>query len=89
MVQTPTERLGILDRWTIPHTLTGPQFAIWLVPLSVMLVIVLAWEVFEIVIPGQEAGWAHRLVDVVVAVVGWLVVSHLLTLTSDLPIRFV
>lgn len=65
-----------VDRWTISHGLAGLIFGIWYLPLWVMLLLVILWEVFEMKVVGfgEKEDMANRAVDVLIAVVGWLVV---------------
>jgi hypothetical protein len=64
------------DRWTISHTGAGLVFGVWFVPLAWVIVLVVVWEAFEIFVPGfgENEIVLNRLVDIGVAVVGWLVV---------------
>lgn len=64
------------DRWSISHGGAGVVFGIWFLPLVWTLLLVVAWEVFEALVPpfGTEETWWNRTVDVGIAVVPWLVV---------------
>jgi hypothetical protein len=64
------------DRWTISHTGAGLVFGVWFVPLVWVVLIVVAWEAFEMFVPGFGKGeiLLNRAVDIGVALVGWLVV---------------
>jgi hypothetical protein len=79
---------GWIDRWTISHTGAGLVFGIWWLPLAFVLPLVIAWEVFEITVPGfgeNESYW-NRLTDILVAIIGWLLVVLLAHAISHTPI---
>jgi hypothetical protein len=65
-----------LDRWTIIHTGAGVVFGLWFVPLIYVLMVVVMWECFEFAVAGfgDQEVILNRVVDVVVALLGWLVV---------------
>ena len=74
---------GAVDRWTISHTGAGLVFGVWLLPLLLVVPLVVAWEMFEWAVPGfgENESILNRVVDVSVAVLGWLLVigiAHLL-----------
>jgi hypothetical protein len=62
------------DRWTLSHTGAGLVFGVWFVPLVWVLVLVVAWEAFEMFVPGfgESEILANRAVDIGVALAGWL-----------------
>lgn len=64
------------DRWTISHTGAGLVFGVWFVPFVWTVLLVVAWEIFEMTVPpfGKDEILANRAVDIGVALVGWLVV---------------
>lgn len=65
------------DRWTLSHTGAGLVFGVWFIPFVVVLPLTVLWEVFE-ALPtgfGQSEIITNRLVDIGVALVGWLVVT--------------
>ena len=64
------------DRWTIVHTLAGVVFGIWVVPLFYLLSVVILWECFEFSVKGfgDQEVILNRVMDVGVAVAGWLIV---------------
>lgn len=68
------------DRWTWVHATAGCMLALWGVPLPLVAVITIAWEFFEKYVPGfgeNEVLW-NRVVDVVGAWLGWLLVAALI-----------
>jgi hypothetical protein len=73
-----------LDRWTIVHCLAGVVFGIWVVPLFYVLVVIIVWECFEFSVEGfgDQEVIMNRVVDVGVAVAGWLIVVLTLIATS-------
>lgn len=75
------------DRWTIVHTLAGVVFGIWVVPLFYVLVVVIVWECFEFSVAGfgDQEVILNRVVDVGVAVGGWLIVALTLTAVKHAP----
>ena len=64
-----------VDRWTIPHTLAGVVFAAWYVPIVYVLMLVFLWECFEFSVKGfgDKEVVLNRVVDMGVAVGGWLI----------------
>jgi hypothetical protein len=80
-----------IDRWTIPHTLAGVVFGLWFVPLLWVLILVFFWECFEFSVKGfgDQEVILNRVVDMGVAVGGWLVVVFVLMATSGTPFLFV
>jgi hypothetical protein len=80
-----------MDRWTIPHTGAGLVLGLWLTPLIWVIALVVLWEVFE-ALPtgfGHEEVISNRLVDIGVALVGWLVVAGIVALINGLSIPWV
>jgi hypothetical protein len=65
-----------IDRWTVSHTAAGLVFGVWFVPLIWTTLIVVAWEFFEVFVPGfgENEILANHAIDVGVAIVGWFVV---------------
>lgn len=72
----PSRDATPLDRWTIIHTGAGVVFGLWSVPLLYVLIAVIFWECFEFAVAGfgDQEVILNRVVDVVVALLGWLVV---------------
>ncbi|HEX9436160.1 MAG TPA: hypothetical protein VGA16_03250 [Candidatus Limnocylindria bacterium] len=66
-----------VDRWTIAHTGAGLVFGVWFLPFVVVLPLVVLWEVFESLPTGFGQGEiiTNRLVDIGVALVGWIAVT--------------
>jgi hypothetical protein len=64
------------DRWTFIHTGAGVVFGLWYVPLFYLLLVIVIWEVFEFAVAGfgDQEVILNRVVDVGVALVGWLAV---------------
>jgi hypothetical protein len=64
------------DRWTFIHAGGGLVFGVWFLPLWVVLVITVGWEVFEWLVPGfgDKEIFLNRVVDVGSALVCWLLV---------------
>lgn len=79
-----------VDRWTISHGLAGLVFGIWYLPVWVMLVLVILWEVFEMKVVGfgEKEDMRNRAVDVLVAVFGWLLVVLVAMGTEALDAKF-
>jgi hypothetical protein len=64
------------DRWTIVHGLAGVVFGLWYIPLFYVLTVIVIWEAFEFAVAGfgDQEVIMNRLVDIGVALVGWLIV---------------
>ena len=62
-----------VDRWTVVHTMTGVVLGLWYLPLAMLVAIVVAWELFEMAVPGfgETEHLVNRAVDVGVAMLGW------------------
>lgn len=77
-----------VDRWTISHGGAGVVFGVWFLPLVVVLPLVVLWEVFESLPTGFGQGEiiTNRLVDIGVALVGWLAVTALAAILTGAPI---
>ena len=70
---------GPVDWYTIAHCSAGLAFGAWFLPLWWVLMITIAWEMFEASVPGwgmHESIW-NRIMDVTVAVFGWFMVAGL------------
>lgn len=81
----PSDR-NPFDLWTIPHTLAGVFFGVFFLPLWVVLIITIVWEVFEATTTGFGDGesFGNHVVDVLVALVGWVaVVAVVSAVTAD------
>jgi len=66
-----------IDRWSIAHGGAGLVFGVWFIPLIFVVPLVVLWEVFEALPTGFGQGEiiANRLVDIGLALVGWLLVT--------------
>ena len=74
------------DLWTIAHTTAGLVMGAWGIPFPLVVVFTVAWEFFEKYVPGfgDKEVFSNRVVDILVAIVGWLVVAGIVSLgTSD------
>jgi hypothetical protein len=70
------------DRWSVVHATAGCMLGLWGVPLLLVAVITIAWELFEKYVPGfgeNEIIW-NRVVDVVGAWFGWAIFAVLIAL---------
>jgi hypothetical protein len=76
--------------WTSIHTFTGITLGVWLTPWLVVAILTLAWEFLEICVPGfgDEEISGNRLVDILVAWVGWLVAAAIIGALVDTAIPF-
>jgi len=77
----------LFDIWTIIHFLAGPFFALCL-PFIWMFVVVTAWEIMEALTfgLGESEVIGNRIVDILVAVVGWWLVIIIFKKTrKDIP----
>jgi hypothetical protein len=61
--------------WTPIHFLTGVTLGVWLVPFVLVVTVTIAWELLEISVPGfgDEEITGNRLIDILVAWIGWLI----------------
>ncbi len=74
------------DLWTIAHTTAGLVLGAWGIPFPLVVVFTVAWEFFEMYVPGfgDKEVFSNRVVDILVAIAGWLVVAGIVALgTSD------
>lgn len=74
------------DRWTWIHTSAGALLGLWSVPfLLVVVPITIGWEFFERYVPGfgEKETLVNRVVDVLGAWVGWLVLAGLVALLES------
>ena len=81
---------GAFDWWTVVHFLAGVTFGAFFLPLWWVLAVVLAWELFEAAVPGWGLNepFVGRVVDVAVALLGWLIVTGVtaLVIRGQLPL---
>lgn len=84
----PWDRKLVDPWWTSIHTLTGVTLGVWLTPWLVVAILTLAWEFLEICVPGfgDEEISGNRLVDVLVAWVGWLVAALVIGALVDVAL---
>lgn len=89
-----TARGGALDRdttafdlWTIPHTWAGVVFGLWGVPFTLVVLLTIAWEIFEWQVPGfgETESLGNRVVDIAVAWGAWILVAGGVALVTDTP----
>ena len=75
----PSTDRGPFDWYTIAHGSAGLVFGAWFLPLWWVLVITIAWEMFEASVPGwgMHEPFLNRVIDVTVAVFGWFLVAGL------------
>jgi hypothetical protein len=75
-----------VDRWTFIHGTAGFVFGVWLIPFAFVVVLTALWELFEILVPGfgESEKWWNRLVDVGVALLGWLIVVVIVMAAKDI-----
>lgn len=68
---------GPFDWYTIAHGMAGVMLGAWFLPLWWVLVITIAWEIFEATVPGwgKYEPFLNRVIDVTVAAFGWLIVT--------------
>jgi cytochrome b561 len=76
--------------WTTIHTLTGVVLGLWLTPFFVVVGLTIAWELLEMSVPGfgDEEINGNRLVDMLVAWVGWLAAAAIAAAASDVSVPF-
>jgi hypothetical protein len=87
---TPVERdHSAVDLWTIAHTMAGVVMGAWALPFPLVIIYTVAWEFFEKYTRGigDEERLDNRIVDVVVAVMGWIAFAGITTAgtTTDIP----
>jgi hypothetical protein len=75
------------DKWTIVHTLAGVVFGAWYVPIIYVLILVFLWECFEFSVTGfgETEVILNRVVDMGVAVAGWLAVVFVVMAVEGSP----
>jgi hypothetical protein len=73
----PDTDRGPFDWYTIAHFSAGLAFGAWFLPLWWVLVVTIAWEVFEATVPGWglHEPFVNRVMDITVAVCGWFLVA--------------
>jgi hypothetical protein len=70
-----------VDLWTVAHTMAGVVMGAWALPLPLVLILTIVWEFFEGYGGGigKDESLDNRIVDVVVAVMGWIVLAGITT----------
>lgn len=85
----PNRDTRAVDLWTIAHTMAGVVMGAWALPFSLVLIYTVAWEFFEKYTRGigDEERLDNRIVDVVVALMGWITFAGITTAgtTTDIP----
>ena len=78
------------DRWSIVHTSAGVVMGLFSIPFLLVLVLTVAWEIFEIVAPGfgEDEVPLNRLTDILVAWAGWLVFAGLIAIATHTGLPF-
>ena len=76
------------DLWTIAHTTLGLVMGAWGVLGLFVVIFTIGWEIFEWKVPGfgETESPLNRVVDVGVAVGGWLIVAGLIALLTHTSI---
>lgn len=88
-LSTSTDK-GPFDLYSLSHGSAGLLFGAWFLPLWWVLVITIAWEMFEASVPGwgMREPFVNRATDVGLAVAGWFLVVGLGAAFSDPPGQF-
>ena len=83
----PDNPPGIFDPWTIVHTTAGFFMGVWGVPLPLVAIFTVGWEIFEYLVPGfgDNELVANRAMDVIVAWVGWAIAAGAIALITNTP----
>lgn len=70
-----------VDLWTVAHTMAGVVMGAWAIPLPLVVVFTVVWEFFENYGHGigNDESLDNRIVDVVVALMGWIVFAGITT----------
>ncbi len=68
-----------VDLWTVAHTMAGVVLGAWGIPFVLVFVFTIGWEFFERFGGGigSDESLDNRIVDVVVAWMGWIVFAAL------------
>jgi hypothetical protein len=76
------------DLWTIAHTWAGVVMGTWAVPAILVVIFTIAWEFFEKYVPGFGDGeiFSNRVVDVLVAWVGWIALAAIIAAATQTSI---
>jgi hypothetical protein len=75
------------DLWTIAHTMAGLVMGAWGVPFPLVVIFTVAWEFFEKYVPGfgDKEVFSNRVIDILVAWLGWAAVAWLVSAMTDTP----
>ncbi|UVJ37837.1 hypothetical protein [Arthrobacter sp. CJ23] len=78
------------DRWSWIHASAGAMLGFWSVPFVLVAVITVAWEFFERYVPGfgEKESFANRVVDVVGAWIGWVLLALLIAWVESDSVPF-
>jgi len=73
--------------WTTIHTLSGVVLGLWLTPLLVTVALTIGWELLEVCVPGygDEEINGNRLIDNLVAWIGWIIAAGISAWVSGQP----
>jgi hypothetical protein len=76
-----------VDLWTIAHTMAGVVMGAWGIPLPLVVLFTIGWEFFEKYGGGigSDESLDNRIVDVVVALIGWIVLAGITTQSIGMP----
>lgn len=68
---------GAFDYYTLAHFCGGLAFGAWCMPLWWVVAVVVGWEFYEKYVPGwgENEKLSNRIVDISVALIGWLLVA--------------
>ena len=68
---------GTIDYYTLVHFSAGLAFGAWCMPLWWVVIVVVGWEFYEAYVPGwgENEKLSNRIVDISVALIGWLLVA--------------
>jgi hypothetical protein len=77
-----------IDHWTLAHAAAGMIIGAWGIPALLGLLFTIGWEIFEYVVPGfgDKEIPSNRLIDLLVAWGGWILIAGLIGLITRAPI---
>lgn len=73
-----------VDYWTIGHTMTGVVLGAWGIPGILVLILTIGWEIIEKAGFSPDEVVSNLVVDILVAIAGWLVVALIIAATTSL-----
>lgn len=73
-----------VDYWTIGHAMTGVVFGAWGTPGLLVLILTIGWEIVEKAGFSPDEVLSNLVVDVLVALAGWLIVAFIIAATTTL-----